>query len=239
MVYHGYENGFRTLGRQTLLEPVEWTAEGWFRATGGDLSKPLRKPKGGRPGAAGQPLSDDFRRNRFGVQWSFHDPAPDEMARVRYEPTALLLRAKGKSPADSAPLTCPVGERAYEAEVTLQLEGDAEAGLLLFYNHKAYVGVGFDGGAIRTYSAAEEQGWMKKPFAGRKLRVRVTNDRNVVTYRYSDDDGATWQLHGLRMEVSGMHHNVFGGFLSLKIGIYCVGSGAVRITRFAFRALGN
>jgi xylan 1,4-beta-xylosidase len=26
MVYHGYENGFRTLGRQTLLEPVQWTS---------------------------------------------------------------------------------------------------------------------------------------------------------------------------------------------------------------------
>ena len=36
MVYHEYENGFRTLGRQTLLEPMEWTDDGWFGATGGD-----------------------------------------------------------------------------------------------------------------------------------------------------------------------------------------------------------
>jgi xylan 1,4-beta-xylosidase len=34
MIYHGYENGLRTLGRQTLLEPIEWTADGWFRARG-------------------------------------------------------------------------------------------------------------------------------------------------------------------------------------------------------------
>ena len=31
MLYHAYENGFRTLGRQTLIQPVEWTADGWFR----------------------------------------------------------------------------------------------------------------------------------------------------------------------------------------------------------------
>ena len=37
LVYHGYENGFRTLGRQTLLEPVEWTHDGWFHTTGGTL----------------------------------------------------------------------------------------------------------------------------------------------------------------------------------------------------------
>ena len=43
-LYHGYEAGFWTLGRQCLLDPVEWTADGWFRMTGGDLSRPLRKP---------------------------------------------------------------------------------------------------------------------------------------------------------------------------------------------------
>ncbi|WP_229491749.1 family 43 glycosylhydrolase [Massilia sp. HP4] len=41
MIYQGDENGYRTLGRQTLLEPVEWTDDGWFRALGGDLSRPL------------------------------------------------------------------------------------------------------------------------------------------------------------------------------------------------------
>jgi xylan 1,4-beta-xylosidase len=34
LVYHGYENGYHTLGRQTLLEPVEWTADGWLRGGG-------------------------------------------------------------------------------------------------------------------------------------------------------------------------------------------------------------
>ena len=37
MVYHGYENGYWTLGRQTLLDPVEWDANGWPHARGGDL----------------------------------------------------------------------------------------------------------------------------------------------------------------------------------------------------------
>jgi xylan 1,4-beta-xylosidase len=41
MVYHAYENGFYNLGRQTLLEPIEWTEDGWFRATGIDPAKPI------------------------------------------------------------------------------------------------------------------------------------------------------------------------------------------------------
>ncbi|MBW8881302.1 MAG: family 43 glycosylhydrolase, partial [Asticcacaulis sp.] len=79
MVYHAYENGMRTLGRQTLLEPIEWTKDGWFRARGGTLSTPLPKPKGGRPSQAGLALSDDFSTNKFGVQWSLFAPGPDEM----------------------------------------------------------------------------------------------------------------------------------------------------------------
>ena len=243
MVYHGYENGFRTLGRQTLLEPIEWTADGWFRARGGDLSKPLPKPRGGSAGPSGQALSDDFRRDRFGVQWTFHDPKPDEMERVRFTPQGLELRARGGSPADSAPLTCGVGERSYEAEVTLELSGQAEGGLLLFYNHKAFVGVGFTPDTVKTFEYAEEQPWMRAARqdaasgAGQSVRVRLSNEDNVITFRYSFDGGKTWILHGLRMEVSGIHHNVFGGFLSLKIGIYAAGGGAVLLRDFRFRAL--
>ena len=97
-VYHGYENGFRTLGRQTLLEPIEWTSDGWFRAKGGDLSRPLPKPRGGEAGQSGMPLSDDFRSNRFGIQWSFFAHGPDEMTRAKYEAGGLRIAGRGTSP---------------------------------------------------------------------------------------------------------------------------------------------
>jgi xylan 1,4-beta-xylosidase len=237
MVYHGYENGFRTLGRQPLLAPVEWTNDGWFRVLGGDLSKPIKKPKGGKAGPAGYALSDDFSANRFGMPWSFHEPAADEMTRASYGDKALTIAGSGTSPKDSSPLTCPVGDRAYEAEVTLELSGDVEAGLLIFYNHKAFVGVGFTPDMIKTYEFSEEMTWMRAQAKTSSVRVRVTNDHNVITYHYSHDGGKTWTLHGLRMEVSGMHHNIFGGFISLKIGVYCAGSGSATLRDFTYRAI--
>lgn len=237
MIYHGYENSFRTLGRQTLLEPMVWTADGWPRATGGDLSRPLRKPQGGKPGPDGLALSDDFSRDRFGIQWSFHDPSPHDRARARYVRGALELAGAGVSPADSAPVVCTVGERAYEAELTLELSGTAEGGLILFYNRKAFVGVGFTPDTIKTFEYAEELPWARIPKDNRRVRVRVTNDHNVVTYAYSHDDGRSWQLHTIRMEVSGLHHNVFGGFLSLRLGIYSAGEGTVRLRDFRYRAI--
>jgi xylan 1,4-beta-xylosidase len=39
------------------------------------------------------------------------------------------------------------------------------------------------------------------------------------------------------MEVSGIHHNVFGGFLSLKVGVYAAGAGTVRLRDFRYHAL--
>src|SRR3546814_1139947 len=77
-VYHGYENGYWTLGRQTLLAPVTWSDDGWPRFGGGDLSHPIVKPLGGPRTPHGMPLSDDFSQDRFGPLWAFYDPAPDE-----------------------------------------------------------------------------------------------------------------------------------------------------------------
>lgn len=77
---------------------------------------------------------------------------------------------------------------------------------------------------------------MRPPFAAKSIRVRLTNDENVVTFHYSKDAGRTWSEHPLRMEVSGYHHNVFGGFLSLKLAIYAAGEGRIRLSDFRYRA---
>jgi xylan 1,4-beta-xylosidase len=199
----------------------------------------MRKPAAGEGGSAGMPLSDGFSRNRFGVQWSFFDPVPNETDRVGYEPGGLSIAGQGSAPADSAPLACTVGDRAYEAEVSLDLDGGAEGGLLLFYSHKAFVGIGFDGRQVKTFAQSEEQPWMRGPYPANKVRAKVTNDANVVTFHYSKDGGRTWTLHGLRMEVSGYNHNTFGGFLALKIGIYSADKGRVRLSDFQYRALGS
>ena len=238
MVYHGYENGFRTLGRQTLLEPIEWTDDGWFRALGGDLFQPLPMPALNKAAASGMALSDNFSRNKFGIQWCFHEPRGNEMARVKYGKKSLQLQCTGDSPINSSPLVCVVGDRAYQAEVTLTLEGEAaEAGLLLFYNHKAFVGMGFNGEAIKSFQYADEQSWARIPLSAQSIRMRITNNNQVITYHYSTDNGKNWQRHPTRMEVSGLNHNVFGGFISLRLGIYAAGKGSVRLSDFTYQAL--
>jgi len=87
-VYLAHENGFYNLGRQTLVEPMAWTADGWLARTAGsrgrlaraggwlaragaDVAAPIRKPAG--PAVPhGMALSDDFSTSKMGTQWSFY-----------------------------------------------------------------------------------------------------------------------------------------------------------------------
>lgn len=129
-----------------------------------------------------------------------------------------------------------MGDRSYEASVTLEISGDAHGGLSLFYDDHGFVGVGFSTTQMITYQYNREQPWMRQAFDGRRVHVKVANRENVVTFHYSAD-GKEWIQHPWQMEVSGFHHNVFGGFLSLKIGVFAAGSGEVRVRDFAYRSL--
>jgi xylan 1,4-beta-xylosidase len=235
-VYHGYEHGFWTLGRQCLLDPVEWTADGWFRMKGGDLSQPIRAPGGGAKGPHGQPLSDDFRALALGRKWSFFRPAPNEADRAQVEGGALHLRASGHAPFDSSPLLLTAGDLAYEFECDIEVEPGGTAGLLLFYDDKLYCGLGFDERNFVTHQYGMERGRPKNPH-GRRMKMRIANKRHIVAIHTSGDGGRSWTRFDRGMEVSGYHHNVRNGFLVLRPGFYSAGAGTARFRDFRFRAL--
>jgi beta-xylosidase len=235
-VYHGYENGFWTLGRQALLAPVTWTADGWFDIGGGDLSKPLKKPRGGEAVVHGRPLSDDFRQDRYGLQWNFFAPGPDEAARISRKDGVLSLQARGEAPSTGSPLLMVVGDPAYEIECDVEIEPGARAGLILFYDKQLYCGLGFDEARFVTHQYGVERGRPANPH-GRRMRIRLRNNRHIVSFWTSGDGGKSWVKFDRGMEVSGYHHNVRGGFLMLKPGFYAAGKGQARFRDFRYRAL--
>ncbi len=235
-VYHGYENGYWTLGRQTLLDRVEWTRDGWFRMTGGDLSRPIRKPRGGQAVLHGQPLSDVFSTLRLGSKWNFFKPAPGEANRARVENNTLILQGSGNAPSDSSPLLLTAGDPAYQFECDVEIAVGGVAGLILFYDDKLYAGLGFDEQRFVTHQYGIERGRPANPH-GRRMRMRVTNDRHIVSYHTSGDGGRSWKRFDRGMEVSGYHHNVRGGFLMLRPGLYSAGQGETRFRNFTYKGL--
>ena len=246
MIYHGYENGYWTLGRQALLEPVSWTDDGWIKPLGGDLSSPLQKPLDLGPQPHGQALSDNFSTDRLGTQWAFYDPAPDEAARLWRADGQLHLKGKGSTPGDSSPLSCIVGDQSYEVEIDVEVDAGAEAGLVLFYNRRLYAGLGFgeNGLVMHRYglqrALGTAPGQRDDPSTRqqlRSMRIRLRNERNILTIHTSIDSGRSWQKFGVQMELSGYHHNVAYDFLSLRPAIYAAGRGTARFSNFVYRGL--
>ena len=235
LVYHGYENGFRTLGRQMLLEPMIWDADGWPRARGGDLSRALPRPKAPTGGGRGVALSTDFPGTTLGPTFAFFDPRPNYAARVIVKDNALTLRGQGTGPAHSSPLAFVAGDRSYEVTIDIDLHDADEAGLLLFYNDALFCGLGLGGGRLHLYRTGDEQRFPPAPaIQARRLHMRVVNDENVATFSYSED-GARW-TKAASFEVAGYNHNIGDGFLSLRPALYASGKGSAIFRTLRYRA---
>lgn len=235
LIYHGYENGLRTLGRQTLLDPIRWRADGWPEALGGDLSSPLRMPKSSTSAQHGMARSDDFSVESFGSRWAFFG-GPRELERAKITGHSLILAGKGSSPLDSAPLTQMVGDPSYEVSVKMELTGVANAGLLLFFNDRLYVGMGHDGSTMTTYRGGTASHWPEPAPKTRTLWLKIENRHNIVTFYYGLD-GKTWTRHGIRSEVSGYNSNTVEYLASLRPALFCCGSGSVEFKAFSYRSL--
>ena len=190
MTVHSYENGYRTLGRQLLLLPVEWTADGWFRVPG--ASRPTRRFRC-RSRVPANSLSSILRTTspaaELGLQWGFwHEYDP---ARFTVGNGALTLEARGKSLADTPVLTTAVGGHSYTVEIDVEIEAGCESGLLLFYNPEHATGIFLDGEGVGVRIA---NGYVpsRQQKGATRATLRVVNDRQEVDF-YFRVPGKPWQ----------------------------------------------
>ncbi len=242
IILHGYERGFHTLGRQTLLEPIQWTDDGWFKAVEGhDPAGVIDAPV---PVSARAPeachymrLSDDFAGDRLGMQWQKFGNFRED--RIFLGQGWLKLACEGSRAQPSAPLTCTPVDLAYEVEVEIdrsEMQGGDLAGLLVYYDQRCFGGVliGPDG----LYGAREGK-IAERP--GRELpqglvTLRLVNDCNEMDL-YIRPEGSDWQKLSMSLDISGYNHNVFGRFLSLRPALMAIGSGQARFRNFRYHGL--
>ncbi|HWT33450.1 MAG TPA: family 43 glycosylhydrolase [Microbacterium sp.] len=235
MLSHGYQNGYRTLGRQALLEPIEWTDDDWPIAPARDLGAAQRMPRiGGEPVAVPAP-SDDFAAPAWGERWVFDNPGRDETARARFA-DGLVLRGTGTGPADSSPLTTWAMDGAYEVEAELEVAGDAHGGLLLYFDDRMFFGMGWDGDRMASYAGGIRTHWREPAEAGRVIRLRLRNDHHIVTGWHAAP-GGEWLRHGVRYDTSGAHSATMNDLKSLRPALFASGDGEVVFRRFRYRAL--
>ena len=183
IVYHAYRNGFHTLGRSTIIESVEWTKDGW---------PVLAEPDGAK-------WVNDGLQDDYGYLRDYDNP---------------LLWAKWQPGFNGDTLwTTTAPDTSYEITASFSVPKDGTAGLFLFYNESAKIGLS---GIEPEYS------------------LRIRNERNVVSAWKKVGDG-DWELAIEDFDVSGFHHNNYQGFFALRPA-YLLGGGA-RLLDFDYKAL--
>lgn len=236
IVYHAYRNGARTLGRQTLMEPVEWTPDGWLKSKAGqDPAGPIPVPK--LPPAPLPPmaLSDDFAGPKLGIQWQFWDEF--EPGRFQFRDHALVVKGKGETPADCSPMTIMAGDLAYEVTVDVEVEGNAKGGLILFYNPSAYAGMGIGDGALWSGTLASLRK-TRIQVPGKRMTLRIVFDHNEVDFLAGPDEKSLKKVANSE-DLSGYTHATFGGYLALRPALYTAGDGNAVFRNFRYRKLND
>ncbi|MGN8055453.1 family 43 glycosylhydrolase [Pedobacter sp. 22163] len=230
MVFHAYEKDYYNKGRQTMLLPIGWTKDGWYKVpTGINDSKPIKKPDLASS-KTNFNLNDNFAGHKLKSQWQFFEEL--DTNRFKLANNSLSVKAKGNAIGNSYPLLCIPEDHSYTVDVEVLIEGKATAGLALFYNSTASSGILANNEDI----VADLRGWRapaEKNVVNNHVFLRLKNVENTVDLYYSKD-GVKWNKIENSFEVSGMHHNVLSGFLSLRIGLCSIGEGKVTFKNFKY-----
>lgn len=223
IVYHAYENGFYTLGRQTLIEPVQWLDDGWFRSV--KKHTPVRpETKTNNSNCQSSTVTSQL------TSWKEYNPKD-----IEFKDKSIYLKGKGTSPQNARLLLATVPDKNYEVTVEVNLENGGTGGLVLFYDEKAFAGISSDGRQFTVYESADKQTKTANKF-GRKFLLKIKNKKNSCTLQASKD-GSEWETLTENLDVSAMHHNNYKGFYALRVGLMAAGNTKVRFNDFVYKPL--
>ncbi len=228
MTLHSYQNGLQTLGRQVLLLPVAWTADGWFKVPDGAAgADPIAKGQLD-PAPAAEPPSG-FSGTTLDPQWQFWKGY--DLARLRLQPGALTLAAHGDGIATTSAMTRAAMHRIYTVEVEVEVLPGCEAGLLLFYDSTHSCGL-----RITSDPHAKVQPRTTIVPASRAT-LRIVNKDQVVDFYYRIEDAGSapvWQRVRRSLDVTTFQQNAFGGYLDLRPALYACGSGSATFSNWSY-----
>lgn len=227
IVYHAYANGYHSLGRQTLLEPLELTKDGWFRT-----KQHAELPKADVSATKGLELSDDFSSSALGLQWTYWKENAQKAVKIANN--TLYLKAKGHSPADGRLLLTTAEDKCYEVSANVTTAKGCTAGLVLFYNEKAFAGVASDGNTFTLYLPQGKTASAPNPF-GNSFTLRVLNQGNRVSLFAAKNGTSDWTTLAENIDVSSLNHNNYNGFYALRPALLSAGKGTAQFRNFRYR----
>jgi beta-xylosidase len=232
IVFHAFENGYRTLGRQTLLLPVAWTADGWPEVPAdAATARTWTKPVGANVGH-GLPLSDAFTAPWAGWQW--RHPGDVGAGPFTAGSGEWRVRATGAGSADAAMQWVLPVNHSYEAQVEVEAPPGVEAGVLLHYDRDNFAGAGMASGRVFAILRGRPRDEVGLPPGATRVFLKVRNIEHDVELLHSAD-GLAWTRFETGLDMSGYHHDTFPDWQTLKIALYAAGDGTAVFRGFTYR----
>ncbi len=227
LIYHAIDRDCRGLGRQCLIEPVEWTRDGWFRSPYARAG--VRFLPGTIPNYRIE--SDDFSSDRLKLQWAFCGIASERDWGVG----GGLLRVTGKAGTlRAAHVRC--AESYYEASASIACTNpEAEIGFIILYHSEKPIPAGMTITGGKIVKILRDKNWGPRFDAAGKSYLKIRQMGTDVMTFYGD--GRTWVKYPHGMEVSGFHNNAFSGNSGWKIAAYIRGEGELQIRDFRYKSM--
>lgn len=240
VVYHAILNGHRYLGRMPLMEPVEWTEDGWFKiADHIKTDLPIPKSKDGVEINRRFELSDDFTSGQLGLQWNLCNM--DSRDRISFTAEGLELKAAGTNLHDTLPLLCINQHIKNEVSAELTVEDGAGGGITFYYSAKLSCGIALQDNYLKIYNMGKN--WLRNQcnlvrYDRNKVFLKLRNNNGSVSPWYSSD-GVHWKKINHCFDITHWNHNVEKGEGWVRPGLFAFGNGKVTFRSFNYEVLPN
>ena len=208
VTFHAHETAFYSLGRQMLMEPIEWTADGWWRPIGGKV--PVLTATAPALPACDYQLaqSDAFDSTALGLQW-FFTCAPDFSGKawsLGESPGRLRVRTQ---PGDLGSLEALPGifqqrvidkKFSFETQLAFDPQDAREAAGLHMYHDPlmnfwlvSTVRDGKKAIAVGKYNLGQRTDlWSAPNPTGATVHLKIAVDGQERATFYFGSDGKTW-----------------------------------------------
>ncbi len=215
VTYHAHEPAYYSLGREMLMEPIEWTTDGWWRPVGGRVPSTRALAPDLPASNLALAQSDEFSTPDLGLQW-FFSCAPDLTGRtrsLRERPGFLRIHSMpgdlGAISALPAVFQQRVIDKAFSVETAVTFDahdGNEAAGLHFFHDPgmnfwlATTVAHGERRIAIGKYSAGKRADlWTVPNTMGATVHLKIVVDGAEGATFFFGPDGAHWTQIGGRL----------------------------------------
>ena len=229
-----------TLGRETALARMEWTADGWLRLPGGGNLVPAETEESGLPlfEAKALPERDDFDEETLRI--GYYAPRIDPASFTDLTSKPGYLRMRGQQSLSSVDRTSLLVRKlmSLNAELTTRMEFDPEvyehsAGLVFYYDNMNYVWLrkyysetlGGPALALQSVERGVKHDYndTRIPCPDGPILLKLSIEERTFRFFWSTDDG-DWQSIGGIFDTWKLsdEYSMFGEFTGAMCGIACI-----------------